>query len=42
MLHNFSEEEKNNIYYHRFHHPHPRVQLRMEVLWLYIAIRNHL
>lgn len=35
MLHNFSEEEKNNIYYHRFYHPHPRVQLRMEVLWLY-------
>jgi transposase len=30
----FTEEEKNALYYERFHHPHPRVQLKMEVLWL--------
>ncbi|MCA2869262.1 MAG: helix-turn-helix domain-containing protein, partial [Microcystis sp. M110S1] len=30
----FTEEEKNSLYYERFHHPHPRVQLKMEVLWL--------
>jgi transposase len=35
MLHKIREEEKNSIHYNRFHHPHPRVQLRMEVLWLY-------
>ncbi len=29
----FTEEEKNSLYYERFHHPHPRVQLKMEVLW---------
>jgi len=28
----FTEEEKNSLYYERFHHPHPRVQLKMEVL----------
>ncbi|GCA69550.1 hypothetical protein MiYa_01077 [Microcystis aeruginosa NIES-2519] len=26
-----TEEEKNLLYYERFHHPHPRVQLKMEV-----------
>ena len=30
----FTEEEKNLLYYERFNHPHPRVQLKMEVLWL--------
>jgi hypothetical protein len=30
----FTEEEKNSLYYERFHHPHPRVQLKMEVLVL--------
>jgi hypothetical protein len=30
----FTEEEKNSLYYERFHHPHSRVQLKMEVLWL--------
>jgi transposase len=30
----FTEKEKNLLYYERFHHPHPRVQLKMEVLWL--------
>lgn len=35
MLHIFTQEEKEEIYYQRFHHPHPRVQLKMEVLWLF-------
>jgi transposase len=35
MLQTITEEEKKNIYYQRFYHPHPRVQLKMEVLWLY-------
>ena len=35
MLHTITKEEKKEIYYQRFHHPHPRVQLKMEVLWLY-------
>ncbi len=26
----FTEEEKNSLYYERFHHLHPRVQLKME------------
>ena len=26
----FTEEEKNSLYYERFHHPHPLVQLKME------------
>jgi transposase len=30
----FSEEEKEKIHYERFHHPHPRVQQKMEVIWL--------
>jgi len=30
----FTEEEKKAIYYERFNYPHPRVQLKMEVLWL--------
>ncbi|MBD2774193.1 IS630 family transposase [Iningainema tapete] len=35
MIHiEFTEEEKQALYYQRFHHPHPRVQLKMEVLWL--------
>jgi DNA-binding CsgD family transcriptional regulator len=32
----FTEEEKNSLYSERFHHPHPLVQLKMEVLWLKI------
>lgn len=35
MLHKFTEEEKNQFNYERFYHPHPRVQIKMEVLWLY-------
>ena len=30
----FSEAEKQTLNYERFNHPHPRVQLKMEVLWL--------
>jgi len=30
----FSEEDKKKLDYERFHHPHPRVQRRMEALWL--------
>jgi len=30
----FSEQEKQLFDYFRFHHPHPRVQKKMEALWL--------
>ena len=30
----FSKEEVESLHHLRFHHPHPRVQLKMEVLWL--------
>ena len=30
----FSEQDLKAIAYERFHHPVPRVQRRMEVLWL--------
>ena len=30
----FSAEEKQALYYERFHHPHPRVQLKIEAVWL--------
>jgi len=30
----FIEEDKRLLSYGRFNHPHPRVQLKMEVLWL--------
>ena len=30
----FSEEDRLQLRRERFEHPHPRVQLRMEVLWL--------
>jgi hypothetical protein len=30
----FSEVAKQALHYERFHHPHPRVQLKMEVVWL--------
>jgi hypothetical protein len=30
----FTEEERKALHYERFHHPHPRVQQRMEALWL--------
>ena len=30
----YSAEEKEIFHYERFNHPHPRVQIRMEVMWL--------
>lgn len=30
----FSESVKQALHYERFYHPHPRVQLKMEVAWL--------
>ena len=30
----FSEEEQQALQRERFEHPHPRVQQRLEVLWL--------
>ncbi len=30
----FSEQDKQALYYERFHYPHPRVQKKMEALWL--------
>ena len=30
----FSEEDQQGLHKERFEHPHPRVQQRMEVLWL--------
>ena len=30
----FSEEDRQTLQKERFEHPHPRVQQRMEVLWL--------
>ena len=34
MLLNKREQEKKALYYERFHHPHPRVQLKIEAVWL--------
>ena len=30
----FTDEEKHTLHHERFHHSHPRVQQKMEVLWL--------
>ena len=30
----FTDEDKKLLSYNRFNYPHPRVQLKMEVLWL--------
>jgi len=30
----FTEEEIQTLNYERYHHPHPRVQRKMEALWL--------
>ena len=30
----FTEEDLSALQYERYHHPHPRVQQKMEVLWL--------
>lgn len=37
----FTEEEKQALHYERFHHPHPKVQRKMEVLWLKSQGENH-
>jgi transposase len=29
----FTDEDKQALHYERFHHPHPRVQQKMEALW---------
>lgn len=35
MIHvHFTEQQKAQLHYERFHHPHPRVQQKMEALWL--------
>ena len=30
----FTDKEKSALHYERFHHPHPRVQQKMEAVWL--------
>ncbi len=30
----FSEQERAALHYERYHHPHPHVQRKMEVVWL--------
>jgi transposase len=30
----FTVEEQHQLHYERYHHPHPRVQRKMEALWL--------
>ena len=30
----FTEQMKEQLHFERYHHPHPRVQQKMEVLWL--------
>jgi len=37
----FSEEEREQLNYLRFHHPHPRVRKKMEVLWLHCQNLPH-
>lgn len=37
----FSKEDLAAIAHHRYHHPHPRVQCKMEVLWLKSHDRPH-
>lgn len=34
MPREFSEQEREALNYERYHHPHPRVQRKMEVVWL--------
>lgn len=38
---NFTEEEKQALHYERYHHPHPRVQRKMEALWLKSQGESH-
>lgn len=37
----FTEAEKQALNYYRYHHPHPRVQRKMEALWLKSQGLNH-
>src|SRR3990167_4781140 len=37
----FTEEEKQALNYERYHHPHPRVQRKMEALWLKSQDESH-
>jgi hypothetical protein len=30
----FTEAQKQALHYERFNHPHPRIKLKIEVLWL--------
>ena len=34
----FTESERQALHYKRFHHPHPRVQRKMETVWLKRAV----
>jgi hypothetical protein len=36
----FTEEDKKVLHQERFHHPHPRVQKKMEALWLGLRARE--
>ena len=37
----FTEEEMKVLNYERYHHPHPRVQRRIEALWLKSQNMSH-
>ena len=37
----FTEEEKEALNYERYHHPDPRVQRKMEALWLKSQEESH-
>lgn len=37
----FTEKEKEALNYERYHHPHPRVQRKMEALWLKSQGESH-
>jgi len=37
----FTKEEKRTINYYRYHHPHPKVQRKMEAMWLKSQGVNH-
>ena len=41
ILLNFTEGEKQALHYERYHHPHPRVQRKMEALWLKSQGESH-
>ena len=37
----FTDEDKKALNYERYHHPHPRVQRKMEALWLKSQGESH-